>query len=541
MVSAVRAMGLAVLGLLLMPAAPFAGEESASGSEEIFSRMYDADPADPGTSVEDAIRKFYWEGQEDLGTYPPSDIWNRDFELRRKMPPTLDFSGRMDFRYSDDDISSVEKWEKELELFADYGSWDAMFRFSDINSFARANDPFRWEKGRIRYRDGKYKVTAGSFGTTWGKGLAVNMFESRFLDFDNEAEGLKVEYADGPGRIETIYGWDKDRKDDTQEFEIENRHKEIMGARGEYRVNSDLSMGASVVNVEFPAYENTLEDNRILNYDIYTADAGYRYGSFSGYYEMARLQRAAQEWGASNFDFEGITGKGNYLNMGYYGDSYSLIGEYADYQGIDHPFNVVPPIRRWQESASADADDFVGYGSLLTWNPFDDGSYFQFSYEQDYLREQIEPHSEFGFNYFSPNYGRFNYIVEHWQVYDKSTNHDQTSITLAQQLSKDYTLGAVFERENVALSGLGGHLDYIAELDLAFQSRFAATFLHEKTLDEAASKNDWNIWEFKYLPDEDQEWHLTYGDRREGFVCSGGVCRLEPAFDGVKAQYLRRF
>src|SRR5690606_13702714 len=107
---------------------------------------------------------------------------------------------------------------------------------------------------------GKWKVTAGSYGTTWGKGLAVNMFESKILDFDNEAEGIKAEYEDGPGRVEVIYGWDKDRKDDPQEFEIGNSNKEILGARGEYKVNKQLSVGASAVNVQFPGYENTVDN-----------------------------------------------------------------------------------------------------------------------------------------------------------------------------------------------------------------------------------------------------------------------------------------
>jgi hypothetical protein len=535
-------MGLALVGLLLVPAAPFAAEESASGSEEIFNRMYDADPADPGTSVEEAIRRFYWEGEEDLGTYPPSDIWDRDFELRRKMPPTLDFSGRMDFRYSDDEISGIEKWEKEFELFADYGSWDAMFRFSDVNSFASQQDPFRWEKGRIRYRDGKWKITAGSYGTIWGKGLSVNMFESRILDFDNEAEGLKAEYTDGPGRVEVIYGWDKDRKDDTLEFEIGNSNKEIVGMRGEYRLSGELAAGANVVNVQFPSYTNTLENPESLDYDILGADLTFRHDDISAYYEIAALDRSAQDWAPSDFDFMGINGKANYLNIGYYGNSYSIVTEYADYQGMDHPFNVLPPIRRWQEAASADADDFVGYGSTLTWNPFDDSSYFQFSYEQDYLRHTEEPHSEFGINYFSPNYGRFNYILAHWQVYDKFTNHDQTKLTLAQQLDHDYSLGVVLEREEIGFRVEEKYLDYIAELDFFWRSEFAASYLHEWTGGLTADgKDEWGVWEFKYHPDEEQEWHLTYGDRREGFVCSGGICRLEPAFDGIKAQYLRRF
>ena len=542
MVSAIRALGAALCGLLLMPAVLHASETTVSSSEEIFSHMYEESGGSSGSTVEDAIRRFYWEGEEDLGTYPPSDLWERDFELRRRMPPTLDWSGRMDFRYSDDDISGIEKWEKELELFGDFGRWDAMFRFSDINNFASQEDPFRWEKARIRFRDGKWKVTAGSYGTTWGKGLAVNMFESKILDFDNEAEGLKAEYEDGPGRVEVIYGWDKDRKDDPQEFEIGNSNKEILGARGEYKLNKQVSVGASAVNVQFPGYENTVDNPQHLDYDLIGGDVSFREGDFTAYYEYQTLQRGISEWASSIYDFEGTDGTANYLNVGYFGNSYSLVGEYADYQGLDHPFNTLPPLRRWQEAATADPDDFVGYGGLLTWNPFNDGSYFQISYEQDYKRELPEPHDEFGISYFSPNYNGFNWIIAHWQVYEKFVNHDQTKLTLAKQVDDDNSVGMVLEREELHLDGQPTSIDYIAEIDYDFRSKFVASYLYERTGAETSDgKNEWRIWEFKYHPDEDQEWHLSFGDRREGYVCSGGICRLEPAFDGVKAEFLQRF
>jgi hypothetical protein len=85
--------------------------------------------------------------------------------------------------------------------------------------------------------------------------------------------------------------------------------------------------------------------------------------------------------------------------------------------------------------------------------------------------------------------------------------------------------------------------DHIFEFDLAFRSEWILVYTIENTgLDVGEGGIDqWKIFEVKYRPDEEQEWNLVMGSRREGFVCSGGVCRLEPAFDGIKIDYLLRF
>ena len=85
------------------------------------------------------------------------------------------------------------------------------------------------------------------------------------------------------------------------------------------------------------------------------------------------------------------------------------------------------------------------------------------------------------------------------------------------------------------------YIDYIYEAEVAYQSLFNLAYTHETTGQAEVEEDQWGIWEFKFKPDELQELNLAVGSRREGLTCSGGVCRLEPAFDGVRVDYLRRF
>ena len=51
----------------------------------------------------------------------------------------------------------------------------------------------------------------------------------------------------------------------------------------------------------------------------------------------------------------------------------------------------------------------------------------------------------------------------------------------------------------------------------------------------------WNLAELRLQEPGVQELLISYGKRREGFVCSGGICRIEPEFDGWKLMYIRYF
>ena len=525
-----------VVAWLLLSASAKADDVVFEGSDDAFDHL--RDQAGGGVSsrqetVEDAIGRFYRAGEVDDGTIPPSEVWDNDFSFRESPPPTLGYNGRLFFRYSDDDISDVEKWEKEFELNLNYGDWRGYLRGSDYNSFAYNNDPFRLEKSRLVYRGDDYKVTLGSYGALFGRGLMVSMFEERFLDFDNEIEGAKVEYEVGDADITALWGTRKERD--------LPHHAELAAARLQYDVNDELTVGIQAGQTEFP-YElsATPEDPQLLEYDLLGATAEYRNGPFYAYGETVRVKRPEYEYG-DMYDISGENGRGHYLNLGLNFPGAALSAEFKDYKGISQPFIVLPAVRKWEEQAAAEPNDDKGYLFDLTLSPLQDGSYFEFSYGQGNSHMRDTPHTEFGAIYNSPATNRLSYVLEYWKVNHTYQHHTIYGADVSYNVTDDLTATGIYEHERQYDDFTDLYVDnrYIAEL--AYKSLVNLIYTREETGNEFAETTEWDLYELKLRPDELQELNIVYGARREGFVCSGGVCRLEPAFDGIKIDYLFRF
>jgi len=90
--------------------------------------------------------------------------------------------------------------------------------------------------------------------------------------------------------------------------------------------------------------------------------------------------------------------------------------------------------------------------------------------------------------------------------------------------------------------GLGTRDEQAISLDFAYGGWLTIVLTQERAERGTAAKPQrWNLVEVKLQENGVQELSLAYGKRREGFVCSGGVCRTEPEFDGWKIEYLRFF
>jgi hypothetical protein len=531
----IAAMSIALCAWLVWPA--FAEEEVVyTGQDDIFEslRATHGGSVSPGKEVEEAIGQFFEGGEEDPGTFPASEIWDHDFSFRTSPPPTWGYNGRTYFRYSEDDISGVDKWEKELELNLNYGDWRSYFRVSDYNAFAYQNDPMRLEKARLRYGQDNWKVTVGSLGGLFGRGLMVSMYEERNLDFDNEVEGAKLEYKLGKADITALWGTRKERD--------LPHHSEIAAARVQVPIGENIEVGVHAGQVKFP-YElgATAENPMLLDYDMYGANAQWKQGPFTAYGETVRVQRPVVEYGDPVWDTTGNDGRGHYLNLGFNKSQFALTAEFKDYKGIAQPFSVLPPVRKWQEQASADPLDDKGYLYEAQWSPFNDSSFFEFSYGQGNSHLRQNPHTEFGAIYHSPATNRTSYIFEYWKINHQYTHHTIAKTEINHRLDNEWTTTGTYEHERIYDEFTDPYLDYAYIGEIAYKSLGNIIYTREETTNQFSDEDKWELWEFKIKPDEQQEIGLMLGSRREGYVCSGGICRLEPAFDGIKIDYLVRF
>ncbi len=505
-------------------------------SEAIFESIHKVrSPETAGESIEDVLARMFKEAEVDEGTYPASEIWERDLDLRRTKPPTLGYSGRIYGKFSKDDVSGVEKWERELELSLNYDEWDAFFRYSDYQPFANKQDPTRLEKAQIRYRHGDGKYTLGSLGAVFGRGLALNMYQDKPTDFDNEVEGVKVEYTLGKTELTALYGTRKDRG--------QRHNSEVRAARVAVPIGNDAVIGAHFVQSKFPDLAYNPTNPLLLDYDVYGGDITVRKGPMTLYAETARLDRSVEETATELWDQDGRQGKGYYLNLGFSWPGISIAGEYKDYQGLYQPFSVLPPLRRYYEQSKAEPNDDKGYLFSATWAPSrKNDSYFLGTYAQGSSHTEVLPYTEMNLAYSSRTDRKQSFVPEYWRVVMSGTIREIWRLSSSRKLNEDWTASGSYEHERFNPVYSKGYVDFIYQGELAYQSKFNVSFTQEETgNDLSGARSYWKLWEFKIKPDERQEINIITGSRRDGFVCSGGVCRPEPAFEGLRVDYVFRF
>lgn len=527
---------LIILTAILAVAWPLAAaaedSEYASDYVQVLDAICEATGSDYGADpVEQAVAQFYHDNHQWL----EAGRGERHFDvidLDKAPAERIRYNGRIYGGYSDDDISQTTKWEKEFEVSLRYGNWDSYLRWSDVNPFHDMADPFRWEKARLRWRGDNAKVTVGSFNELFGRGLALNLYEDRILDFDNEPEGVKAEVDLGDADLVALWG--------THKLRSELTNSEVSAARLSGRLAKGVELGGNVVHVEFPDYTYSANEQNMLQYDLYGGDIKLRDGPFDLYVESVRLQRDQEEFGSS-WDTTGDDGHGYYANAHYSGPGYVFGAEYKDYNGLQQPFSVVPPVRRYNETATADANDQEGYLFSLDWNPFQDDSHIAMHYGQDNAHDKGLPYTESAVIYSSPPTRRTSWIGEYWHVDDLGEPIDLQRLTLNHQVTEDWTATTFTERQRFKPGYIDPYVDYIVEGEVAYQTLFNAAYTYETTGQPDVPKERWGIWEFTFRPDDLQEIGVAIGSRREGVTCSGGICRQEPAFDGVLVDYLRRF
>ena len=73
---------------------------------------------------------------------------------------------------------------------------------------------------------------------------------------------------------------------------------------------------------------------------------------------------------------------------------------------------------------------------------------------------------------------------------------------------------------------------------MTFQNKLLLLHSEKDALD---NKDNWTSFELQYNFLDNHFLRLFYGARRWGLNCAGGVCALQPAFEGLEIQLVSSF
>ena len=411
------------------------------------------------------------------------------------------------------------------------------------------------------YRDDNLTARAGNFYATFGRGLVLRTMEDEDVRVDRNIDGLygNVNWRRLAGQA--ILGRVRNDRDSA-------RPNVLAGADLDFMLHQSLRMGGAYVRRDAqgsPEGEDFAKLGRPATEEVAGARAHFMRGIADLYIEGARLMRRGENSAHSGWTWSSAEdGYAWYGAMNMAVPGYAAVIEGKRYlrfkdKAEEAPFWALPSCN-YDGQMINDAEDEVGFGLVLTASPTDDitgelrGSWADA--EDDAIPSERSAASgsirkdwwgtgalklggEWTDEHETAGYVDRIHAGPTWEAswYMGPT----TSVTLH---------GSYFtwEVEKAASKGGAAHRDEYSEITadvtLGFEHGRAVTVALIKASDPVHEYGGDDLWitgELAWAFGYNHELKIKVGEERGGLVCSGGICRVETPFTGVRAEFVSRF
>ncbi len=441
---------------------------------------------------------------------------------------------------------------------------DVAYQFGDFRTGVMLNHQGPSEEGNrrneimhryVEYRSGLFDLRVGQFYGMFGRGLVWNSYEDRFIRVDTSLDGIYGRGALGPVAVAMFSGTTGTTPSFNDPDGAIVASVDVRGADVEIKPLPGLVVGGSgltYVPLLLPV------SDEIEREFVGTGRLGYNNDYTALYLEYGR--KTGYEYDPSTLDKD--PGLGFYGNLGLYAGRFSLSLERSDYDKFrviersdgKQPLNRPPALVRehiytllgrkphnlnqndekgWQLEVNADLGQ--GWLALLNGSQIEDHNR-EMLYEEAYGHLEQEHLGDFRFR------GGFGYqdsegAIRQTFVSDATWHASETMAWTAQ-----------FEHQHVRLGVLGEYDQEWMKLELELPPRW--TF---DAILETNNKYEPQFDAGEIVGDAFPSGQVTYsltgggylslwaGKRQAGQVCSGGVCKFEPAFEGVELSGVFRY
>ncbi|MCK4545897.1 MAG: hypothetical protein KAW17_00520 [Candidatus Eisenbacteria sp.] len=396
--------------------------------------------------------------------------------------------------------------------------------------------PFKY----LNYSSRTMTLTVGNFYTLFGRGLALRTYEDRGIRKDSNLEGIKLEMTSGPAGITLLSG-------------------KTLNQRGEHRdllhgldINVEplgfLRAGLSYLSNSAPRQPGT------RTHELTTWRVQLATGSFDLYLEKGNRSGS---WDFCSTDHD--QGRGFYGAVSLALDHVGISVEHKDYRGFRFlqsdcatEYNLPPALIREhtftllnRHPHELDSDDEKGtqVEILASAGPLG-----------DFLISSSKTDNQDGRLQFQETYFQWEKTLESGQVLaavDFAKRPEQNQITLVGEAKtwfrEEMSVKAQLQHQHVDGLSIGQYdddlflVEFSPSVDLSFSLIAEYTNKSELQTSDPGERTNWlhgivtrSIGTHHYAS-------LMYGTRQAGFLCAGGVCRYEPAFDGLEFKLFSTF
>lgn len=457
-----------------------------------------------------------------------------------------------------------------------------------------------WQGIRKRYveyaRDG-IELRAGDFFTLYGKGLAMNLFENRGINYDTGLDGLRGiyrnEYVTGIAAAGTMRFYDLVNSSRIETYSVKSAHAELT-PRDWVRV------GGSIVSAtgELPSAFGIDHVKADIREGMITLK-GFGFEAFASYaHKDSRAARPQAGGGLAMLERDGY---GMYGSLAYTSDiGLGVTFEYKDYRfdpvdpleradenrptrmlpmqnppivHKEHSFYLLsrnpPHVIDFNDEKGMQLDVFYSVTPEITINlngsvasrqrvyvQKADGSFTSTASDMSTLLSIDEKYSPFHELYADVEWyfdgqsylrAAFNYLGKsQYDEFVKKAKQISTMtlpIIVEYMLNEELSVTGQIEYQRYHDSSVPTNPDFdnlYFALTLSQSPTIAGTVRMEATSDktDASGKQFWIAGEVAYRIKNTHTLTLSYGTERGGLVCSSGICRVVLPFDGVRASLL---
>jgi len=452
--------------------------------------------------------------------------------------------------------------EDETEIFENW--LDVSYKFGDFRTGIMLNSQAPSEDGNrrneivhryVEYGAGFFDLRVGHFYGMFGRGLTWNSYEDRFIRVDTSLDGIYGKGYFGKATVQVFSGATGTTPVVNDPDGTITNQVDVRGVDAEYRIMRGLSLGASGMTY-LPNL--TVDTDEVKREYIGSGRLAFNHPNTSLYFEYAN--KTGYETDVTTADAD--QGEAYYGNLGLYAGPLSFSIERSDYTNFEviarsdgnQPLNRPPALVRehiysllGRKPHNLNPDDEKGWqieGNAelgKEWLILANGSQIE-NHEGETLFEEGYFHVE------KDHLGNFR-IRGGFDYQDSEGTVRKAFVTDGSWYINDgMTLNAQFEQQHVEAGVLGAYDQQWMKLELELPPRW--------TLDAIAETN--NKYEAQFDPGEivgdffpsgqitytltgGGNLNLWFGQRQAGQLCAGGVCKFEPAFEGVEFYGIFRY
>jgi Family of unknown function (DUF6029) len=483
------------------------------------------------------------------------------------LPDGLGLQNQFEYSYNvENKIEILENW---LTLDYNKNIFSAGLRFEVF----QPNDPDpSISRGKVKYADIAYKyisadigdveeglnITVGNYYKLFGRGLVLKSYEDRNIRIDNNLIGVKVE---GNYLGFSLIGLSGSAANSN------NERQDILHAVDLSYNNLSFIKPGITFATNLPPIEG------IANTSLASFRIQPTYWNFDAYAEYGIKSNKDIQSQIFNND-EWKIGEAFYGSLNFYYDVFAIVGEYKYYDNYAFTsndgtifYNTAPSLRKDytyvllnRHPSPLNESNEEGYAFEVNYNFSDETSLIanygitntlpENSYYQrvNNLTLPISTQLEEVYLQATQNWNEsFTTIAAFGYNEELSTNTKNITPILENKFYFDdiNTIKLVLEHQQTEnLSSNEKYYDDVINIEYLRSPNFSVAVVAELQTKEPEPGNIvrkfWSFVQFGYKLGNHTDLSLLLGTRQAGNICIGGICRYEPAFQGVEIKMLTR-